>query len=611
MKCKLDSPTLSREEHKSLRNKYTKEIRKAKKSYERSQASSAKGGVWDVIRRKTRRSGDSTWKIDIDRVTTEDSSKIATEFRNMFVNKVESLSTPAHPESLIEAVPQVTDTWELKPCSIKEVADIVDALKSSKSCGPDKIPSLLLKELKNDLLVPLHLLVNRCIIEGDFPDCFKVGKVVPVHKKGSSRNALNYRPITITSIVGKVIESAINKQLGQAVDKFLPSTMFGFRKNMGTSDALIHLTDDIKSRRAKGEFVAILICDASAAFDLLSRDLVFHMLHRLGAGHSTIKLIRNFMSNSRQYVVINDQHSEEWSHDVGSGQGHVLSPPLYNIGTISQYYWTKDLSTLYGFADDGSDVISAPTIDECNEKIRAVMNARQRWYKLAGMSLNVQKTMVMGYGFRPDTLTINNSIIEPVTSLKFLGLTLEDNFNFDLHVKSVSDRIRRAAANIRQEGRNFTTKDRRLLYMGWVQGTLCSNGTAYLPLLTKTQSDSLQTSCNAAIRSVANLPRKSSHISITSVRNSLNIMPVTKIAEKLILTHAWKNRRVLLPKELPGPCTRSRSRGNNPQPIQKGVIGKMVSTLATSAFNKLPLDIKLEESSSKANYQIKKLVKQS
>ena len=448
------------------------------------------------------------------------------------------------------------------------------------------------------------------IQQSNLADCFKVRKVVPVLKKGSSRYTQNYRPITITSIVGKVIESAINKQLGQAVDKFLPSTMFGFRKNMGTSDALIHLTDDIKSRRAKGEFVAILICDASAAFDLLSRDLVFHMLHRLGAGHSTIKLIRNFMSNSRQYVVINDQHSEEWSHDVGSGQGHVLSPPLYNIGTISQYYWTKDLSTLYGFADDGSDVISAPTIDECNEKIRAVMNARQRWYKLAGMSLNVQKTMVMGYGFRPDTLTINNSIIEPVTSLKFLGLTLEDNFNFDLHVKSVSDRIRRAAANIRQEGRNFTTKDRRLLYMGWVQGTLCSNGTAYLPLLTKTQSDSLQTSCNAAIRSVANLPRKSSHISITSVRNSLNIMPVTKIAEKLILTHAWKNRRVLLPKELPGPCTRSRSRGNNPQPIQKGVIGKMVSTLATSAFNKLPLDIKLEESFSKAKYQIKKLVKQ-
>ena len=386
--------------------------------------------------------------------------------------------------------------------------------------------------------------------------------------------------------------------------------MFGFRKNMGTSDALIQLTDDIKRRRAKGEFVAILICDASAAFDLLSRDLVFNMLHRLGAGKSTIKLIRNFMSNSRQYVVINDQHSEEWSHDIGSGQGHVLSPPIYNIGTISQYYWTKDLSTLYGFADDGSDVISAPTIAECNAKIRAVMEARQNWYNLAGMALNVQKTMLMGYGFHPDPLSTCNSIIEPVSSLKFLGLTLENNFNFDLHVKSVSEKIRRAAANIRQEGRNFTTKDRRLLYMGWVQGTLCSNGTAYLPLLTQTQLDVLQTSCNAAIRSVAKLPRKSSHISVSSIRNSLNIMPVSKISEKLILTHAWKNRSLLLPKEPAGPLTRSRSRGNNPQPVQKGIIGKMISTLAVSAFNKLPLDVKLEESSSKAKYQIKKLVKQ-
>ena len=248
------------------------------------------------------------------------------------------------------------------------------------------------------------------------------------------------------------------------------------------------------------------------------------------------------------------------------------------------------------------------SIAECNAKIHAVMKARQSWYSLAGMALNAQKTMLMGYGFRPDPLTINNAIIEPVSSLKFLGLTLENNFNFDLHVKSVSDKIRRAAANIRQEGRNFTTKDRRLLYMGWVQGTLCSNGTAYLPLLTQSQLDLLQISCNAAIRSVAKLPRKSSHISISTVRNTLNIMPVTKIADKLILTHAWKKRRLLLPMELPGPCTRSRARGNNPQPVQKGIIGKMISTLAASAFNKLPLDLKLEESASKAKFQIKKLV---
>jgi hypothetical protein len=306
------------------------------------------------------------------------------------------------------------------------------------------------------------------------------------------------------------------------------------------------------------------------------------------------------LDNSRQFVIIGDQESDMWSHSVGTGQGHVLSPPIYNIGTTSQYYWTQSLSTLYGYADDGGDVISASSKAECNRKIREVMAARLKWYSLSGMAINISKTTLMGVGFQPDPLVIDNTVIEPVSSLTFLGMTLQSNFSLDIHVKSVCTKIRQAAANIRVEGRNFCTSDRKLLYMGWVQGVLCSNGPAYLPLLTLDQLDSLQTACNSAIRSVANLPRKSVDISISSVRQTLKIQSVSALANKLITMHAWKNRKILMPKETAGPNTRSRSRGNIPQPIQKGVLGKMISTLAKCAFNRIPLHIKLEDNANVA-----------
>ena len=244
------------------------------------------------------------------------------------------------------------------------------------ACGPDGIPSRLIKELKHEVVLPLTILVNRCLEEGYFPECLKIGKVRPVFKRGARNKLKNYRPITITSVIGKIIECIVNEQLTCATDHLLPSTMFGFRKNTGTDEALTRLMDDIKERRAKGEFAAIISCDASAAFDILNRDLVIAMLKRLGAGTSVTTFISNFMDNAKQFVVINEEKSEEWCFDVGTGQGHVLSPPLYNIGTISQYYWTK-LSTLYGYADDGSDVISAPTINECNQKIQEVFAARK------------------------------------------------------------------------------------------------------------------------------------------------------------------------------------------------------------------------------------------
>jgi len=120
------------------------------------------------------------------------------------------------------------------------------------------------------------------------------------------------------------------------------------------------------------------------------------------------------------------------------------SPPLFNIGTISQYFWTIK-SKLYGYADDGFDLISAPTVAECNLKIKEVMKARQQWYALSGMALNIQKTALIGFGFTPDNVNIENFTIEPVTSIKFLGFIIQDDLGLEQQVKAVANKIRTAA----------------------------------------------------------------------------------------------------------------------------------------------------------------------
>ena len=204
---------------------------------------------------------------------------------------------------------------------------------------------------------------------------------------------------------------------------------------------------------------------------------------------------------------------------------------------------------------------------------------------------------------------LGNIEIEPSSSMKFLGFTIQSNLGQDLHVNSVAIKIRLAAAQIRADAKNFLTSDRRRLYMGWVQGALCSNGSVYLPLLTQTETDTLQTACNAAIRSIIKLPRKSWDVSISLIRKKMNILSVQDLADKAVLTEAWKSRNLHQMKCSEGPVTRSRSNGNVPHPDQKGWRGKQISTLAKCAFNSLPKDCKETNDSQKAKIAIMNIIK--
>jgi len=76
-------------------------------------------------------------------------------------------------------------------------------LNSSKSPGPDGWAPIVLKEIAQQICMPLHIIFSKSLNTGNVPDNWKEGPVVPIYKKGSHQQASNYRPITLTSIIGK------------------------------------------------------------------------------------------------------------------------------------------------------------------------------------------------------------------------------------------------------------------------------------------------------------------------------------------------------------------------------------------------------------------------
>ena len=110
------------------------------------------------------------------------------------------------------------------------------------SYGPDNIPGLLLKHVKHEIIPIMTRIINSSIQSGIFPSEWNIGRIIPVPKSGSKALLENYRPICITSVLGKVVETVVRNKFKDHLETILPHNMYGFRKAKSTQDAIVDLT---------------------------------------------------------------------------------------------------------------------------------------------------------------------------------------------------------------------------------------------------------------------------------------------------------------------------------------------------------------------------------
>ena len=108
--------------------------------------------------------------------------------------------------------PKQLQTQPLETVHITEemVHKKLQSLRSDKSPGPDKLHPRILKELANELTTPLTIIYNKCIDKGTLPSQWKEAIVTPIFKKGCKSDPSNYRPVSLTSVVCKVMERIIS-----------------------------------------------------------------------------------------------------------------------------------------------------------------------------------------------------------------------------------------------------------------------------------------------------------------------------------------------------------------------------------------------------------------
>ena len=325
--------------------------------------------------------------------------------------------------------------------------------KRSTAPGADTVHYDMLKNLTENGMNHLLRLMNKSWKEHKLPEQWKESTIIPLLKPDKDpQMPHSYRPISLTSAIGKVMETMAASRLVTFIEqkKLLGKTQSGFRKNRSTIDQILRLTSAIKTARLRRRSCCAVFLDLEKAFDLIWRKGVLQKLVEYGIEGNMLLWIQNFVTGRKIQVKLGTVLSDLRECLNGSPQGAVLSPILCNL-IINTLYEALDALPidLSQFADDSA-------IWKCTRKPKAAIKILQEaliiihnWCKEWGFKISTDKTKVVVFNRRYSTtkylpkLTLGDKKLEFSPDAQFLGLCFDHQLTWSKHIKTLTQKCQK------------------------------------------------------------------------------------------------------------------------------------------------------------------------